>query len=172
MKTIETPRLILRPMEREDVPAYAAIRSDPQVIRWLPGGADKAGEGEAIAAQRIPQFLDLWKQQGFGIWGLFERRGGALVGHCGLNRVDEFGEVEVLYALARAAWGQGLASEAAGATLAFGFGPVGLKRVIGLVRPENTGSRKVLEKLGMTYKHDVTFAAMRVRYYQKDKGKR
>lgn len=172
MKTIETPRLILRPMQREDTPAYAEIRADPQVIRWLPGGAEKAGEAETIAAQRIPQFLDHWKAHGFGIWGLFEKRGGALIGHCGLNRVDDFGEVEVLYALARRAWGQGLASEAARAAMDYGFGPLGLKRLIGLVLPENMASRKVLEKLGMVYQHDVTFANMRVRYYQKDRDQR
>lgn len=172
MQTIDTARLVLRPMQREDVPAYAAIRADPEVIRWLPGGSEKAGEAEAISAQRIPAFLEHWRTHGFGIWGVFERRGGALIGHCGLNRVEDFGEVELLYALARRVWGQGLAGEAARAALDFGFGPAGLKRLIGLVRPENTASRKVLERLGMAYRHDVSFAGMRVRYYQKDRDKR
>ena len=171
MKIIDTPNLILRPLEAADVPAYAAIRADPEVMRYLPAAAS-AGDARDIAASRIPAFAQHWRARGYGIWGVFERRGGQLVGHCGLNWLEQFDEVEVLYALARHAWGRGLATEAAHAALDFGFGPAGLARVIGLVHPDNLASRRVLEKLGLSYRHDVSFEGIRARYHQRDKEKR
>jgi ribosomal-protein-alanine N-acetyltransferase len=171
MKTVDTANLVLRPMETADVPAYAAFRSDPQVMRYLPAAA-REGDQNLLAAQRIPAFAEHWRQRGYGIWGVFERSSGALIGHCGLNHLEDYGETEVLYALARRAWGRGLATEAARAAVDFGFGPAGLPRIIALVHPDNVASQRVLAKLGLTYKHDLTFAGMRVRYYQRDRDKR
>lgn len=171
MKTLDTANLILRPLEVADVPAYAAFRSDPQVMRYLPPAA-RDGDQATIAAQRVPAFLAHWKQHGYGIWGVFERGSGALVGHCGLNHIEDYDETEVLYALARHAWGRGLATEAARAAVDFGFGPMGLTRIIALVHPDNVASQRVLAKLGLAYRHDLTFQGMRVRYHQRDREKR
>ena len=65
--------------------------------------------------------------------------------------IDELNEIEILYALERAAWGRGLATEAGRAALAFGFGEVRLARIIAVAHPENRASRAVMEKLGMRY---------------------
>lgn len=171
MKTVETARLVLRPLERGDTEAYAAMRGDPEVWRWLPGGSATAPEAAAAAGDRVTQFAAHWRQRGYGIWGVFERSG-ALVGHCGLNHLEQFDEVEVLYAFARRAWGQGYATEAARAAVDFGFGPAGLGRIIGLVHPDNRASQRVLEKLGMSYRHEVSFMGTRARYYQRDREAR
>jgi ribosomal-protein-alanine N-acetyltransferase len=172
VKVVQTGRLVLRPLEASDVPAYAAIRGDPEVWRWMPGGAAKAPDAAAAAAERVPRFAAHWRDRGYGVWGVVERAGGALVGHCGLNWLEQFDEVEVLYMFARPAWGKGYATEAARAAVEFGFGPAGLQRIIGLVHPQNRASQRVLEKLGLGYRHDVTFQGMRARFYQRDREAR
>jgi len=60
-----------------------------------------------------------------------------------------YGETEVLYALDQAHWGMGLATEAAGATLLFGFESAGLERIVAFAVPENRASTRVMEKVGM-----------------------
>ncbi len=57
-------------------------------------------------------------------------------------------EVEVAYRLARSAWGQGIATEAAGALVAHALGPLGLPRVVAVTYPANHASQRVLDKLG------------------------
>jgi RimJ/RimL family protein N-acetyltransferase len=77
-------------------------------------------------------------------------RGGGFVGRCGVAYQHHPGEAELVYALARAAWGRGLATEAARAALTYAFAVVGLPRVVAFARAENVASRRVLEKAGMT----------------------
>jgi RimJ/RimL family protein N-acetyltransferase len=57
-------------------------------------------------------------------------------------------DVEVAYRLARRAWGQGIATEAAGALVAHALGPLGLPRVVAVTYPANQASQRVLDKLG------------------------
>jgi ribosomal-protein-alanine N-acetyltransferase len=80
---------------------------------------------------------------------------GQFIGHCGLNFVLEAGEVEVLYALRTDRWGQGIATEAARASVRFGFENANLVRLIALAVPENIASRRVMEHLGFVYEKDT-----------------
>jgi RimJ/RimL family protein N-acetyltransferase len=72
-----------------------------------------------------------------------------------LDRLPDREDIEVLYALERAAWGRGFAREAAAAAVRYGFHVVGLDRIVAVIRHANTGSRRVLEKLGLRYEGDV-----------------
>jgi [ribosomal protein S5]-alanine N-acetyltransferase len=74
-----------------------------------------------------------------------------------LKYLEEFGEVDVAFRLMRTHWGLGLATEAALASVRFGFADLGLKRIIGLVMPENIASVRVLEKTGLRYAETVMF---------------
>ena len=75
----------------------------------------------------------------------------------GLKYLEELGEVDVAYRLLPTHWGQGLATEAALASVRYGFADLGLKQIIGLVMPENIASVRVLEKAGLRYTETVTF---------------
>jgi ribosomal-protein-alanine N-acetyltransferase len=103
----------------------------------------------------LDRFVRHWAEKGFGVFALEDLATGRFLGQCGLNTIEELGEVEVLYALERAAWGRGLATEAARAVLAFGFDEAQLPRIVAVTRPEHTRSRSVLEKLDMRYERDV-----------------
>jgi RimJ/RimL family protein N-acetyltransferase len=74
-----------------------------------------------------------------------------------LKYLDELGEVDVAFRLMRTHWGLGLATEVALASVRFGFADLGLKRIIGLVMPENIASVRVLEKTGLRYAETVMF---------------
>jgi ribosomal-protein-alanine N-acetyltransferase len=67
-----------------------------------------------------------------------------------LRTLEETDEVEVLFLLGKAFWGQGLATEAAAASLRYGCETAHLGQIIALVLPGNLASQRVIEKLGMT----------------------
>ena len=85
---------------------------------------------------------------------LQEKEGGAFAGFAGLAHQEDWvrGEhkTEVGWRLDRAFWGRGLATEAARASVAYGFETLGLERIISIIQPENRGSRRVAEKAGLT----------------------
>jgi RimJ/RimL family protein N-acetyltransferase len=149
-RAVVTPRLLLRCFEPADVAAYAAIRAKPEVMRFLAGGealcATAAADAERIAGELAAQ----WDAVGYGPWAVVDRASGELLGHAGLRLLpDEGGETEVLYLLDSRVWGRGLATEAALAARDFGFSRLGLPRLVGYALPENRGSARVLEKIGM-----------------------
>ncbi len=149
MPTIDTARLRLRPFSPNDAPAYhTAILSDPDVMRYLPGREPLPVEQTAANLDRIREH---WEQRNYGLWAVIHRANDRLIGHCGLHMLPEGTAVEVVYALARAYWGQGLAAEAAHASLRYGFETLGLDRIIAVAVPANTASLRVMEKIGMAY---------------------
>lgn len=149
MPHIETDRLLLRPFTLDDVDTYhAAIRSDPDVMRYLPGGQPQSREQ---AEQAVQRFIAGWQASGFGGFAVIRKVDGALIGQSGLSPLPGTDMVEVFYALAKAAWGQGYAPEAARAVLRFGFEQVGLARIVAVFVPENIGSERVMIKLGMAH---------------------
>jgi [ribosomal protein S5]-alanine N-acetyltransferase len=146
-----TPRLRLRRFRLEDAAAYAAIRSDPEVMRFLPGGgAARAARAAEEAPAAVAAFATAWDEVGYGPWAVEERATGRLIGHAGLRLLPELGgETEILYLLERAAWGRGLASEAAAAARDAGLGPLGLGRLVAYALPANAASLAVMRKIGM-----------------------
>lgn len=153
---VATDRLVLRGFTAADQPAYAALRGDPDVVRFLPGGEALVPFASEIAASRIAAFREAWKR-GFGVWAVEERATGAFVGQAGLAAMERSDAVEVLYALARPFWGRGYAREAAAAALSFGFESVRLDRIVGYVVPGNHASVRVLEAIGLQATGDTAY---------------
>ena len=94
------------------------------------------------------------ERYGFGLW-VAEGDDGTLLGFCGLRHLDDEPAVEVLYGVSPEEWGRGLATEMAAAMLRHGFERANLTRILGIVDDENTASRRVLEKVGMTFERYV-----------------
>ena len=141
-----TPRLGLRPWTGADAPALLALNADPAVLRYT-GDAPFAS---LAAAQAFVAAYDHYDRHGFGRWAVIRQADEAFLGWCGLKQHPD-GMVDLGFRLAQAHWGQGYATEAAAATLAYAFGPLGLPEVVGRALPENLASIRVLEKIGMTY---------------------
>jgi ribosomal-protein-alanine N-acetyltransferase len=156
MKVIlETDRLLLREYVEDDAEAFFELNSDPQVLRFVP---DKGLLNVEQARQiLIDHPIADYRKYGFGRGACILKSTGEQIGFAGLKYLEEFGEVDVAFRLMRSHWGLGLATEAALASVRFGFADLGLKGIIGLVMPENKASVRVLEKTGLHYVETVTF---------------
>ncbi len=148
---METERLILRRWTAADVPAFAAMGTDPQVMQYFPKLLD-ADESHAFFVRMEKHFAE----QGFCFWAAELKHSGAFIGFVGLN-VPAFQAaftpcVEIGWRLARAYRGQGYATEAAKAALHDGFTRMGLKEIVAFTAVINQPSRRVMARLGM--RHD------------------
>jgi RimJ/RimL family protein N-acetyltransferase len=147
--TLTTDRLVLRPWRETDADAFAAMNADPVVMAHYPAPQTRE-ESDASFGRVCAHFAD----RGFGLWAAEEKATGAFIGFVGLA-VPKFEAhftpcVEIGWRLLPHAWGKGYATEGARASLAFGFGTLGLAEIVALTRPENTRSIAVMERLGMT----------------------
>ncbi len=163
---LETKRLLLRQFNAYDLDAYTArIFGDAEVLRYLPKRDAPARE----RAERTMNFFnEHWTQYSYGPWAVVEKASGELIGHCGLRFIPEVQETEVLYALGQDFWNKGYATEAARASVDFGFHRVGLERIIALAVPENIASRKVMEHCGLKYEKDVQLFGLDCVYYARN----
>lgn len=126
---------------------YDRVWTDVEVMRYVePGGWPHAREESATLMR---QLLSKFSERGFGQWGVVPKSTGELIGYCGLRYLSKTDDVELLYGIAADCWGRGFVTEAARASLRFGFEVAGLERIVAVALPENTASRRVMEKLGM-----------------------
>jgi RimJ/RimL family protein N-acetyltransferase len=98
---------------------------------------------------------------GFGPYAVVEQSSREVIGYCGLFFFPDVAgqpEVEIGYRLARSAWGQGYATEAARVVRDFAFDTLGIGRLIAMIDPSNAASIRVAEKLGMQYEKEGMFA--------------
>jgi [ribosomal protein S5]-alanine N-acetyltransferase len=153
-RVIETDRLVLRPIEPDDLDAFAALHADPEVADFI-GGVKTREEAAEWLARRSADY----RRQGYGIMAVVEKATGDVVGRCGLAHWDIEGEdeLEVGYAFVKSAWGRGYATEAASAARDYALEELGRTRLIALIRRDNPRSARVAEKLGLTHERDVLF---------------
>jgi ribosomal-protein-alanine N-acetyltransferase len=159
---IRTGRLLLRCFTEEDFEAYARIMGDRNVGRWFPKGD---GYTREESEKSLGTILNHWDKHGFGIWAIVDKTSGALLGRCGLNFIAETSEVEVDFVVTPDSWGRGYATEAGKAALAYGFEKLNLDRIIALAKPDNTASRRVIEKIGMRYIKNAEYWGITCAYY-------
>jgi RimJ/RimL family protein N-acetyltransferase len=149
--SIETDRLLLRRWRPGDRVPFAALNADPEVMEFFPSTLTDS-QSDAMVVHMEAGFAE----RGFGLWALEVKATGQFVGFTGLNpttfEAPFCPAVEVGWRLARSAWGSGLATEAAGASLAYGFDEVGLDEIVSFTFVGNRRSRAVMERLGM--RHD------------------
>jgi ribosomal-protein-alanine N-acetyltransferase len=145
MSPMETERLTLRPLAAEYVPALVDLWTDPEVTRYMGGPRERETLERTFAEDLAAE------PPRFDLWPLIEKSSGQVIGHCGLidKDVDGVEEIEVVYVLARSAWGKGYATEAAQALRQAAFGEFGLSRLVALIDPENAASAHVAEKIGL-----------------------
>jgi RimJ/RimL family protein N-acetyltransferase len=144
---IETPRLRLREWRWDDLDEMARIYAHPEVERYL------EPKDRAAAEDEVAYLVAHWEHEGFGAWAVEHAESGRLIGRIGLLRHVDWPDepAEVGWTLDRAYWGRGLATEGGAASLRYGFEVLGFDRIISITLPGNTASRRVMEKLGLTY---------------------
>jgi RimJ/RimL family protein N-acetyltransferase len=168
--SIETDRLLLRPWRpAEDLDALVALNADPAVMRWVAPNRPLRREESVDFLDRIVRH---WDEHGFGLWAVVPRDEDTApcIGFAGLA-IPSFlpavlPTVEVGWRLVPAWWGRGLATEAARASIDFGFEQLGLRSIVSIIEEGNGRSLRVAEKLGMrpgrNRVHPVTRRRLRV----------
>lgn len=162
-QSIQINYLMVRPIQFSDLDALAAIWSDPEVTQFLPNRGvpiPKEATEKALAS-----FIEHWKNRNYGIWAIVEGTSSRMIGYCGLRYLDELDEVEILYGLAKAYWGKGIATQVAKAAISYGFDVANLDRIIAMTLPDNQASRRVLEKAGLQYEKQVHMFNLDALYY-------
>jgi ribosomal-protein-alanine N-acetyltransferase len=149
-RELRTERLLLRRFVAQDRGRFALVNADPRVVEFLPAPLTHK-ESDALADRIEAHF----KRRGFGLWALEIVGIDSFAGFVGLS-TPRFEApftpcVEIGWRLASEHWGKGYATEAAKAAMEFGFGAVGLREIVSFTVPNNLRSRRVMEKLGMTY---------------------
>jgi RimJ/RimL family protein N-acetyltransferase len=148
---LTTGRLELRRPRRGDLEPFVRMCADPEVMRYIGAGRALDRPSAELAFELV---LAHWAAHGFGLRTVVERGTDAYAGFVGLAHVAPDGltpgEVEIGWRLPRAAWGRGLATEAALAVRdEEALGALELPGFIATARPENQASRRVMDKLGM-----------------------
>ena len=152
---LDSPRLILRRHTRADFPDMVTLWSDPDVVRHI--GGRPFSEEEVWT--RLLRYAGHWSLLGFGYWTVRRREDGGFVGEVGFADFHRDlqpgfdGAPEIGWVLSPAMHGQGFATEAVTAALAWAerrFGPAGALqgRTVCMIEPDNTASLRVAEKVG------------------------
>jgi RimJ/RimL family protein N-acetyltransferase len=149
---LRTSRLTLRTFTFDDLPAYAALNSDPAVYATL-GGEPLSRDWSDEIAEWANQCYD---DEGLGLLAVARRSDGAFLGMCGLHHQESYpDDVEIGWRLAREHWGRGYATEAAAAWLEHAFLTLALPRVISITDRDNVRSLNVMRRLGLTFDHEA-----------------
>ena len=161
---ITTPRLALRSFSMQDVNPLFDILQQPGIFQYFPRTA-------APPLDRVEKMIAFYIHQaeevGFTTWAVELKETGELIGWCGLNHLPETEEDEVAYLFSQIHQGKGYATEAARACLDYGFNTIGLARIIALVHADNVASRRVVQKLDMTFLDQKTYWGLELLRYEK-----
>jgi RimJ/RimL family protein N-acetyltransferase len=160
---LETPRLLLRRWQEGDRVPFAEMNADPVVMRFYPAPYSRLESDEAI-----DRYLAAFERVGYSFFAAISRETGEFAGTIGLQTLrDEIPNlpepsVEIGWRLTQASQGRGLATEGALAIIDFAFNQLALSEVVAITALPNRPSRRVMEKVGMTYRPEFDFNHPRV----------
>ena len=147
---LETDRLILRRFTNDDLELLIELDSDPAVMRYISGGSPTPRA--AIEQEILPAWLRHYDRgNDLGFWAAIEKGTDEFLGWFHFRPTEEDGVVELGYRLRQSAWGKGYATEGSQALIERGFRDLGVRRVVASTYQDNFGSRRVMEKVGMTF---------------------
>ena len=164
--TVTTERLVLRPFVEADLDAWAEIVADEETTEFI-GGTKSREE----AWRQIAMYLGHWTLRGYGQWAVEVKRTGRVIGRAGAWFPEGWPELEIGWTLARDVWGEGYATEAGQAAMAWAFESLGLERVASVVDVDNARSRAVAVRLGMSLDYETElFTGEKVVVYAASRG--
>lgn len=143
-----TERLLLRQWRENDLPLFAKLNGDEEVMEYFPSTLTQE-ESDALA-DRIQRELN---EEPYGLWAVEIKGGAPFIGFVGLHRPEFEAHftpcLEIGWRLAKEHWNKGYATEAACRVLDYAFNTLHLPELVSLTTTSNTRSQKVMKKLGM-----------------------
>jgi RimJ/RimL family protein N-acetyltransferase len=162
--TIDTPRLRLRPPKGGDAAALWDMHRDPDVMQFMTGPPPAVG-GVTMAWRNVAMLIGHWHLRDYGQWMVEEKSAGELVGRVGFWNPEGWPGVELGWLIRRSDWGQGLATEAAAAALAWAWRHTSVASIMSLIQPDNVRSIRVAEKIGERFEHTLMVDGQLVQVY-------
>ena len=150
---LETERLSLRRLRREDAAFILRLLNQPSFIRNVGDRGVRTLEDAAGYIERGP--MASYERHGFGLYLVELKDGGTPIGTCGVLKRDELPDADVGYSLVPEFWSQGFALEAARAVKDYARDTLGLRRLVAIVAPGNDASARLLEKLGFAFERMI-----------------
>lgn len=164
----ETKRLFLRKFTPEDLALIYELNANWEVVKYTGNQSFKSLE-EAKEVLENVIIKGQYEKYGMGRWAVIVKETGEFIGWCGIRPNDNIAEIDLGYRYFQHSWGKGYATEAAFATLQYGFEVLNLPLIIGQAMDENIASRRVLEKVGMRFVKKTTCAEAAAHYYEMTK---
>lgn len=145
---LTTDRLLLREFEESDWQAILTYQSDPLYLQYNPW-TSRTEEDVRHFVQTFISWSEEQPRNKFQ-WAIVLPAEGQLIGNCGIRMRSSYAmDADIGYELDNRYWGNGYATEAAHALLAFGFRELRMHRIWAHCVAENVASARVLEKIGM-----------------------
>ena len=153
MNVIETERLALRQLAPGDAEFILRLLNEPSFLRFIGdrGVRTLDDAGRYIASGPVASY----EAHGFGLWLVELKDSDVPIGICGLLKREALPDVDIGFAFLPQFWSMGYAFESASAVKEFGIGVLGLTRLVAVTNPENDGSIRVLERLGLRFERMV-----------------
>jgi RimJ/RimL family protein N-acetyltransferase len=148
VNSIETPRLVLRLPHASDAQALLEIHEHPDATKYVVTGASTGGLTGAWRS--VATMLGHWQIRGYGQWTVVEKASGEIVGRVGLWNPEGWPGIELGWITRRSRWGEGLATEAARASLDWAWSHTPANHIISIIDHDNIASIRVAEKIGET----------------------
>ncbi|MCP5094178.1 MAG: GNAT family N-acetyltransferase [Chloroflexi bacterium] len=154
MIILETDRLIVSQLSLEDAPFILELLNEPSFIQNIGDRGVRTLDDARNYLLSGP--LKSYEQHGFGLFMTKLKSNNLPIGMCGLIKRDGLDDVDIGYAFMPQFWGKGYASEAGTAVLYYGTNRLNLPRIIAITSPDNHGSIRVLEKIGLIFDKMIT----------------
>ena len=155
---LETERLLLREITHDDCDELLRIWGDAEAMRLFP---------KTLSREEMTEWIDRnlkrYESCGHGVWAVVLKDSRQFVGDCGLvvQEVDGVEELEVGYHFNPKFWGRGFATEAARGCMDYAFSQLNARRIISMIRPENSASRRLAERNGLKIEKEVFWRGYR-----------
>lgn len=163
---LATERLRLAPCAEADVERVHALLTHPDVRRYL---MDDLVVGREWVFDLVQSSRSTFADAGYGLWCLESKTDGAFAGIAGLRVTAGAREPQLLYALDRASWGRGLATEASTAVIDYAFDELGFRELLASTDPPNRASIRVMERLGMRFLEAARAGGLPIVFYRIDR---
>ncbi len=148
MNIFDTPNLLIRRLEPNDVNMMFAIFSSPDVTKWM-------GDGIPLTRELCEKWIEVsirnYETKGFGASAVLEKNTGNFIGCSGIVYDSERQKPEIIYAFHPNSWGKGYASELVPAMLEYGLTQCKLDYILATIAKDNKVSQRIVEKAGMTF---------------------
>jgi RimJ/RimL family protein N-acetyltransferase len=117
----------------------------------------------------MAMLLGHWQLRGYGTWAVEEKSTGQFIGRIGLHYPEAWPAIEVGWFVDPSRWGRGFATEGGHAAMQFAFERLGLSRISSVIHPQNSGSIRVAEKLGMKRERTTRVNGIDVVIYSRER---